>query len=187
MRAKICAARLKSIECHYDNRGGVCLRAKLRTGTSPNILSAFSSQISILYVTWQYFKSIKSRKSQSNMYQVPWSCGRLSQYGRGIRHVITCNEAVLSAKFITYLNANYQMTLYLLISWRDISLWFFPGLKCRSKNVHLLVHSVPPQCITILAFDLNWLLCIIWYLYPELVSLQLILGFRFCNYVIPPS
>ena len=61
----------------------------------------------------------------------------------------------------------------------------FSGLKCRANVLHILAHRVLPQCITILMVKINCLLHILWYIYPELVSLQPILGFHFCNYTVP--
>ena len=71
-----------------------------------------------------------------------------------------------------------------IYAWRDITLWFLPEKKFRMHVLHLLAHGVPPQCITILTVSLNCLLHIIWNLYPELLSLQLIFGNHSCNYVI---
>ena len=96
-----------------------------------------------------------------------------------------CDEVVLSEKFLAYLNVKDQITLDLLISWMDIALWFLPGIKCRANVLHLLEHGVPQQCITILTVELNLLLHLIWDLYPELVSLQPILGLHFRKDAIP--
>ena len=71
------------------------------------------------------------------------------------------------------------MTLDLLISCRDITLWFLLGLKFRANVIRVLTKPIPPQCITILLIKIDCLLCIIWDLYPELVILQPILGFHF--------
>ena len=92
-----------------------------------------------------------------------------------------CNKAGIPTKVITHLNVEYQTTIYILTSWRDIALWFIPGLKYRVNILHLLAHGVPPQCIAILKVKLNCLLHIILDLYPKLVSLQPILGFQFHN------
>ena len=154
---------------------------------SSNLLSEIISKIIVLYITWQYFKSTKIRNSQSNMYQFPWNYGSVGQCVRGLHRVTTCDEAVLLEKVLTHLNFKDQMTLDILISWSDISLWFLPWIKCRANILYILAHGVPRQCIIILAVELNFLLHIIWEFYPELVSLQPILGFYFCNYVIPFS
>ena len=97
----------------------------------------------------------------------------------------TCREAVLSAKVLTHINVEDQMTLDLLISWRYITLWFLPGLKCRANVIHILSHWIPPQCITIIMAELNSLIHILWDPYPELVSLRRIIGLHFRNYIIP--
>ena len=102
---------------------------------------------------------------------------------RGIHHVATYDEAGVSKKFLTHINVEYQMTLDLLISCRDITLWFLLGLKFRANVIRVLTQPIPPQCITILLIEIDCLLCIIWDLYPELVILQPIIGFYFCNYV----
>ena len=77
------------------------------------------------------------------------------------------------------------MALYLLISWRYIAIWFLPRLKFRTKVLNLLIHLVPPQCIPIFMVGLNFLLHILRYLYPKLVSIHPILGFHVCNYAVP--
>ena len=77
------------------------------------------------------------------------------------------------------------MILDILIYWRDIALWFLPGLKCRAKILNLLANVVPTECITTITAKLNFLLHIIWELYTKLVSLQPILRFHFRNYAIP--
>ena len=100
--------------------------------------------------------------------------------------VTTYNKAGLSTKFIPHLNIRYQMALDLLIYWRDIVLWFLPVIKCRANVLHLLTHLVPQQCIPILTVKINCLLHILRDLYPELVSLQPILGFYLCNDLVPP-
>ena len=76
------------------------------------------------------------------------------------------------------------MTLNILISWRDIDLWFLPGNKCRANVLHILAHGVLPKFITILTVELNFLIHILWDLYPKLVSLQPILVFHIRNYTI---
>ena len=99
--------------------------------------------------------------------------------------VTACNEAGLSAEFLPHINIEYQMSLDLLISWRDITLCFLTGIKCRENVLLLLAHCVPPQYIPIIMVELNCFLHILWDLYPKLVSLQPILGFHFFNYTGP--
>ena len=77
------------------------------------------------------------------------------------------------------------MIFDLLISWRYIALLFILGVKCRANVLHILTHRVPPQCIPMFTIKLNYLLHTLWELYPELVSLQPIIGFHFCNYAVP--
>ena len=79
------------------------------------------------------------------MYQVSWNYGSVIQCGRSLHHVDACNETFLLETFLTRLNAEDQMTLYLPISWRGVVLFFLPGLKYRANALHLLAHSVPPQ------------------------------------------
>ena len=139
MRAKRCAARLKAIKYHLDNHNRACLRSNLRTSTSPNILSTFSSKISVLYVTWKDFKPINSHNSSLSL-----SCDHLQRSG-------------LSAKALTHINVEDQMTVDLLISWRYTGLWFLPGIKFRENVIHILAHWIPPQFITILTVKMNCL------------------------------
>ena len=117
------------------------------------------------------------------MHQVPWNYGSLGQCGRCLHYVATCEKEGLSVRVLTHLNVEDQITLYLLISWRDVTLWFLPGIKCRSNILHISEHGVPPQCIAILAVKLNFLLHIIWEIFPKVASLQPILGFHFPKYV----
>ena len=97
----------------------------------------------------------------------------------------TYDKAGLSEKVLTHLNIEYQITLDLLISWRDITLWFLPGFSCRANVLNILAHRVPEKCINILTVKLDCLLHIIWDIYLKLVSLQPILGFYFYNYAVP--
>ena len=114
MSIKRCAAILNAIDYHYKIQYCACLRAKLRTSTSPNLISTLSSQIIVLYVTWQYINSINSRNSQINMYQIPLNYRIVGQCVRGLCRMTTCNEAGLSAKFLTHVNVEYHIHL---ISW----------------------------------------------------------------------
>ena len=96
-----------------------------------------------------------------------------------------CDAAGLLTKVLPHLNIKYKMALDLMISWRYITLWFLPGIKFRADILHILTHRVPPQCIPIFTVKLNCLLHILRDLYTELVSIQQIIEFYFCNYAVP--
>ena len=133
MRTNCCATRLKAIKRHPDNHNCSSLRAKLRANTSPNLLSAFSRQIGVLYITWKDVKSIKSHNSQCNMYQSSWYYRSVSQCGRGLLHVTTSDEAGLSKKIFPILISNIK---WHLISWYTVGISpsGFPRAQMQDKR-----------------------------------------------------